>query len=74
MRIALPLRLFLSSKFRPIFIVLWFLLFLWLVPIAAADTSVGGTLTTDTIWTLAESPYIVTSNITVCANFQLMTL
>jgi hypothetical protein len=31
----------------------------------SADTTVGGTISTDTTWTLANSPYIVTSNITV---------
>ena len=65
MRIALPLRPFYASKPNPIIVVFWFLLFLWFVPLADADTSVGGTIATDTTWTLAESPYIVTSNITV---------
>jgi hypothetical protein len=32
---------------------------------AGADTTVGGTISTDTTWDLAGSPYIVTSNITV---------
>jgi hypothetical protein len=33
--------------------------------IGQADTTVGGTISTDTTWTVADSPYIVTSNITV---------
>ncbi|MBI5557675.1 MAG: right-handed parallel beta-helix repeat-containing protein, partial [Deltaproteobacteria bacterium] len=32
---------------------------------AVASTSVSGTIATDTIWTVANSPYIVTSNIAV---------
>ena len=36
-----------------------------ILPNAKADTNVGGTINTDTIWTLADSPYIVTSNLTV---------
>ena len=32
---------------------------------AFADTSVGGTIATDTFWTAANSPYIVTSSVTV---------
>ena len=40
-------------------------LFLCLVPQACADTTVGGTISTDTSWTVSGSPYIVTSNINV---------
>ena len=32
---------------------------------AVAETTVGGTISTDTVWDVAGSPYIVTSNITV---------
>jgi hypothetical protein len=67
----------LSGKFNPVLVFLLFVVLLCSVPLAIADTNVGGTIATDTTWTLAESPYIVTSNLTVkgtCANFQLMTL
>ncbi len=63
MRTALPLRPLVANKHNPILVVLLFLL--WFVPLAKADTNVGGTIATDTAWTLAQSPYIVTSNITV---------
>ena len=42
-----------------------FLLFFLVVASAEAGTTVAGTISTDTTWTLAGSPYIVTSNITV---------
>ena len=50
------------------------LLAIWLVALfldpllpftAFADTTVGGTISTDTVWALSGSPYIVTSTITV---------
>lgn len=41
------------------------LILLCLASYAGADTNVGGTISTDTTWTLAGSPYIVTSNIFV---------
>ncbi|MGD9367429.1 MAG: right-handed parallel beta-helix repeat-containing protein, partial [Desulfobacteraceae bacterium] len=41
-------------------------LLLALVPLpASADTTVGGTISTDTTWAAADSPFIVTSNVTV---------
>ena len=42
-----------------------FLLFCAVVAPAGADTNVSGTIGTDTTWTAAGSPYIVTSSITV---------
>lgn len=39
--------------------------------IAAADTPVGGVISTNTTWTLAASPYLVTSAITVNQNVTL---
>jgi len=39
--------------------------------VAHADTSVSGILTGDTTWTLAESPYVVTDNLTVPAGVTL---
>jgi parallel beta-helix repeat protein len=65
MRIALQLRPFYASKPNPIVVVFLFVFFLCFVPLAKADTTVGGAITTDTTWTLAQSPYIVTSNLTV---------
>ena len=45
---------------------LLFPLFFFISQICAfADTTVGGTIATDTVWSLAGSPYIVTSNIIV---------
>ena len=45
-------------------------LFVFLLPflipkLSAADTTVGGTISTDTTWSVTGNPYIVTSNITV---------
>ena len=36
-----------------------------------ADTSVGGTISVDTHWTTAGSPYIVTSDLTINAGVTL---
>ena len=42
------------------------LVFLFALPaFSLADTTVGGTISTDTIWTVSGSPYIVTSSITI---------
>jgi hypothetical protein len=65
MKTAIPLRPFLSGKFNTILVVFMFMVSSWSVPLAISDTTVGGTIATDTTWTLAESPYIVTSNLTV---------
>jgi hypothetical protein len=45
---------------------LFVFILLFLIPkLAAADTAVGGTISTDTTWSVTGNPYIVTSNITV---------
>ncbi|MGD9368789.1 MAG: right-handed parallel beta-helix repeat-containing protein, partial [Desulfobacteraceae bacterium] len=49
----------------PLLLLFFLLLGLIAGPPASADTTVGGTISTDTTWTVADSPYIVTSNITV---------
>jgi len=36
-----------------------------------AQTQVSGTISSNTTWTLTESPYLVTSNITVAENVTL---
>ncbi|MCP4671589.1 MAG: hypothetical protein GY857_09805, partial [Desulfobacula sp.] len=42
------------------------LFFIMSFPLASfADTNVSGTISTDTTWTLADSPYIVTGNVQV---------
>lgn len=65
MRIVLPLRPFYAINLNPIIVVFLFMIFLCSVPMAEADTTVGGTIAADTTWVLAESPYIVSSSITV---------
>jgi hypothetical protein len=65
MKLLPPLHPVSSSKRNPITLFLLLLFFLWTVPSAAADTTVGGAIAADTTWALAGSPYIVTSNITV---------
>lgn len=40
-------------------------LLLSLIPLASADTNVGGSIDTDTTWTAAGSPYIATGNVLV---------
>ena len=47
---------------------IWFVAFFLypLLPLTSfADTTVGGTISTDTVWALSGSPYVVASNITV---------
>ena len=39
--------------------------------IAVGQTNVGGTITKDSTWTLAKSPYIVTSNVNLNSGFTL---
>jgi len=41
------------------------------LPAVAADTPVGGPIISDTTWTLANSPYIVTENVTVTVGVTL---
>jgi hypothetical protein len=56
-----------SMLFRPaiIFSSLLVLLSSFTVGPSSADTTVGGSISTDTTWTLSGSPYIVTSAVTV---------
>ena len=44
---------------------------IFLLPSVFANTEVSGTISQDTTWTLANSPYIVTNNITFSANYTL---
>ncbi|MCD4747396.1 MAG: hypothetical protein K8R58_13945, partial [Bacteroidales bacterium] len=39
--------------------------------IAYSQTNVSGTISSDSTWTLAGSPYIVTGNLTIAATFTL---
>ncbi len=39
---------------------------------ASADTNVGGTISTNTHWVLADSPYVVTSNIDITSGAELL--
>ena len=54
--------LFRSSLFVSAVCILFLALF---IPAVSADTTVGGTISTDTAWAATGSPYIVTSNIIV---------
>jgi len=45
--------------------------FLFSANSALADTEVGGNITEDTTWTLAKSPYVVTSDVSVYENTTL---
>jgi len=47
------------------------IILLVLSSLARADTEVSGVISTDTIWTIAGSPYVVTGNILVEENVQL---
>lgn len=47
------------------------ILSIFLLPSVHANTEVWWTISQDTTWTLANSPYIVTSNITFSANYTL---
>ncbi len=45
----------------------------WIAPwMGRAATEVGGILTTSTVWTLAQAPYLVTNDVTVAANAVLI--
>ena len=46
-------------------------LFVTTVALPTQQTTVGGAITSDTTWTLANSPYIVTSDVTVNSNVVL---
>jgi hypothetical protein len=65
MKAALHLRPFILDKRNLLHLLSSFLVLFWMVPLATADTNVSGTISTDTTWSLADSPYIVTSGITV---------
>lgn len=47
------------------YVILLTLLLFTLISIVHADTNVSGNITTDTTWTLANSPYIVTGTVQV---------
>ncbi|MGD9224445.1 MAG: hypothetical protein PVH22_14415, partial [Desulfobacteraceae bacterium] len=65
MKSVLNLRPLIPLKRNAIHLALLALCFCWIVAPASADTTVGGAITTDTTWTVADSPYVVTSNISV---------
>ena len=44
---------------------------IFLLPSVFANTEVSGTISENTTWTLANSPYIVTNNLTFSANYTL---
>jgi len=47
------------------------LFFVCLPVMGWADTNAGGTISADTVWNVAGSPYIVTDNVTVNAGMTL---
>jgi len=60
--------MFASKKYPSIVLIALFTLISFSTDPSQAETIVGGSITSDTVWNLAGSPYIVTSDVTVEAS------
>jgi len=60
-----------TIKIKKFYVSILVVLLVFIAQLAVADTEVGGNITEDTIWTKANSPYIVTSTVQVFQGVKL---